>query len=124
LKIYHNILHGNSFSFAQPLPHLRIGPQYHIFTFVVGAAAFGIIHGIKKFRPHFPAGLLALVLTTTAVWLLQLQEKGVAIVGEIPSGLPHLILPPLDYETTVSLLGPAIVIALVSFAAFSSKRSF
>jgi SulP family sulfate permease len=88
----------------------------HIFTFVVGAAAFGIIHGIKKFRPHFPAGLLALVLTTGAVWLFQLQEKGVAIIGEIPSGLPHLILPPLDYETTVSLLGPAIVIALVSFA--------
>jgi SulP family sulfate permease len=88
----------------------------HIFTFMIGAAAFGIIHGIKKLRPHFPAGLLALVLTTGAVWLFQLQEKGVAIIGEIPSGLPHLILPPLDYETTVSLLGPAIVIALVSFA--------
>jgi SulP family sulfate permease len=88
----------------------------HIFTFVVGAAAFGIIHGIKKFRPHFPAGLLALVVTTGAVWLFQLQEKGVAIIGEVPSGLPHLILPRLDYETTVSLLGPAIVIALVSFA--------
>jgi len=88
----------------------------HIFTFVVGAAAFGIIHGIKKFRPHFPAGLLALVVTTSAVWLFQLQEKGVAIIGEIPSGLPHLILPPLNYETTESLLGPAIVIALVSFA--------
>jgi len=88
----------------------------HIFTFVVGAAAFGIIHGIKKFRPHFPAGLLALVVTTSAVWLFQLQEKGVAIIGEIPSGLPHFILPLLDYETTVSLLGPAFVIALVSFA--------
>jgi SulP family sulfate permease len=88
----------------------------HIFTFVVGAVAFGIIHGIKKFRPHFPAGLLALVVTTSAVWLFQLQEKGVAIIGKIPSGLPHFILPPLDYETTVSLLGPAIVIALVSFA--------
>ena len=88
----------------------------HIFTFVVGAVAFGIIHGIKKFRPHFPAGLLALVVTTSAVWLFQLQEKGVAIIGEIPSGLPHFILPLLDYETTESLLGPAIVIALVSFA--------
>jgi SulP family sulfate permease len=88
----------------------------HIFTFVVGAVAFGIIHGIKKFRPHFPAGLLALVVTTSAVWLFQLQEKGVAIIGEIPSGLPHFILPFLDYETTESLLGPAIVIALVSFA--------
>jgi SulP family sulfate permease len=88
----------------------------HIFTFVVGATAFGIIHGIKKFRPHFPAGLLALVVTTSAVWLFQLQEKGVAIIGEIPSGLPHFILPLLDYETTESLLGPAIVIALVSFA--------
>lgn len=65
----------------------------HIFTFVIGAAAFGIIHGIKKFRPHFPAGLLALVVTTGAVWLFQLQEKGVAIIGEIPSGLPHLYSP-------------------------------
>jgi SulP family sulfate permease len=88
----------------------------HIFTFVIGAVAFGIIHGIKKFRPHFPAGLLALVVTTCGVWLFQLQDKGVAIIGEIPSGLPHFILPPLDYETGLSLLGPAIVIALVSFA--------
>jgi SulP family sulfate permease len=88
----------------------------HIFTFVVGAVAFGIIHSIKKFRPHFPAGLLALVVTTGAVWLFQLQEKGVAIIGEIPSGLPHFLLPPLAYETSLSLLGPAIVIALVSFA--------
>ena len=88
----------------------------HIFTFAIGAAAFGIIHGIKKFRPHFPAGLLALVVTTGAVWLFQLQEKGVAIIGEVPSGLPHFILPLLDYETTLSLLGPTIVIALVSFA--------
>lgn len=88
----------------------------HVFTFVIGAAAFGIIHGIKKFRPHFPAGLLALVVTTGAVWLFQLQEKGVAIIGEIPSGLPHLIFPQFNSEITLSLLGPAIVIALVSFA--------
>ena len=90
--------------------------KVHPVTFVLGLAAFVIIYGIKKVRPTYPAGLIALVLTSLTVILLKLQDYGIVIVGDIPGGLPHLQVPPFDFTTVSSLIGPTAVIALVSFA--------
>lgn len=91
-------------------------PLLHIPTFAVGLVAFGIIYGIEKYRPNFPGALLALIVTSGALAVFQLHEYGIAILGKIPKGLPHLHVPSLDFQTISSLLGPAVVIALVSFA--------
>lgn len=99
------------------LLELLIGlPTLHILTFAVGVVAFAIIHGTKRYRPNFPAGIVALVLTSVAVVLFQLDEHGVAIIGKIPKGLSHMHVPLMDFDTISALIGPAIVIALVSFA--------
>ena len=90
--------------------------KVHPVTFVLGLAAFVIIYGIKKVRPTYPAGLIALVLTSLTVILLKLQDYGIVIVGDIPGGLPHLHVPPFDFTIVSSLIGPTVVIALVSFA--------
>ena len=91
-------------------------PSLHIPTFAMGLVAFAIIYGIKKYRPNFPAALLALIVTSGALAVFHLHEYGIAIIGKIPQGLPHLYFPSLDSHTIGSLLGPAVVIALVSFA--------
>ncbi|MCK5195967.1 MAG: sulfate permease [Desulfobulbaceae bacterium] len=91
-------------------------PAVHIPTFVVGLLALGIIFGVQKIRTNLPAGLIAIIGATIGITVLELHLKGVAIIGAIPGGLPHLIVPPLDFDTISSLLGPAVVIALVSFA--------
>jgi len=91
-------------------------PGLHIPTVIVGVVAFAIIYGVKYFKPAFPASIAALVVTTIATYLLRLDQKGVAIVGNIPEGLPVFHLPAFDLETISSLIGPAVVIALVSFA--------
>ncbi len=91
-------------------------PAIHIPTFVVGLLALGIIFGVQKIRTNLPAGLIAIIGATIGITVLELHLKGVAIIGAIPGGLPHPILPPLDFDTISSLLGPAVVIALVSFA--------
>jgi sulfate permease, SulP family len=88
----------------------------HLPTCVVGLVAFGIIYGLRRYRKNFPAGLVALVLTTAALILFELHETGIAIVGESPRGLPSPHLPPFGFDVISSLLGPAVVIALVSFA--------
>jgi SulP family sulfate permease len=59
---------------------------------------------------------VALILTTCAVFFLKLGESGIAIVGKNPSGLPTPLLPHMDFDTISALIGPAIVIAMVSFA--------
>ncbi len=91
-------------------------PAIHIPTFVVGLLALGIIFGVQRFRTNLPACLVAIVGATIVIAVFELHLRGVAIIGAIPGGLPHPIVPPLDFETISSLLGPAVVIALVSFA--------
>jgi len=91
-------------------------PSLHIQTSMVGLAAFVIIYGIKKARPNFPAALIALIFTTGAVFLFRLDQSGIAIVGKTASGLPSFHVPMFDFDTISALLGPAVVIALVSFA--------
>ncbi len=106
----------HEYIFPMLLELLKGLPALHIMTFAVGFVAFAIIYGIKRYRPNFPAGLIALVLCSVAVALFQLQEHGVAIVGKTPRGLPNLHVPLMAFNTISSLIGPAVVIALVSFA--------
>ncbi|MCK5233059.1 MAG: SulP family inorganic anion transporter, partial [Desulfobulbaceae bacterium] len=91
-------------------------PLVHIPTLAIGIVSLAILYGIKRFWPKFPSALVALVIATGLVALFQLHLTGVAIIGQIPSGLPCPHLPPFDFETMSSLMGPAVVIGLVSFA--------
>ena len=91
-------------------------PYTHPLTLAVGLASFALIHGIKRVWPHFPAALVALTLATLAVHFFGLADKGVAVIGAVPAGLPSFHLPLLELPLMAPLLGSAIVIALVSFA--------
>jgi SulP family sulfate permease len=57
-----------------------------------------------------------MIVASLTVWILELHNNGVIIVGPSPKGLPSFRVPDLDFNIISSLLGPAIVIALVSFA--------
>lgn len=91
-------------------------PAIHLPTLAIGIVAFAIIYGLKKIKNTLPAGLIAMTVTTLAVVVLGLDDQGVAIVGKTARGLPSFHLPPMDPDYLSDLLGPAIVIALVSFA--------
>ncbi len=54
-------------------------------------------------------------LTTILVVVLNLQDRGVATLGYVPSGLPSLQLPSFDFELWKSLLASAFLISLVGF---------
>ncbi|MCH4562779.1 sulfate permease [Halomonas sp. EGI 63088] len=59
--------------------------------------------------------VLAVVATTLLTWQLDLASKGVAVVGDIPRGLPPLTLPGFDLSLWRTLLVPALLISLVGF---------
>ncbi|MGB3456099.1 MAG: SulP family inorganic anion transporter, partial [Litorimonas sp.] len=48
-------------------------------------------------------------------WLLSLEDRGLAVVGFVPGGLPPLSLPMVSGPLLQSLLIPAAVIAIVAF---------
>ena len=57
----------------------------------------------------------AVVATTGVVWGLNLAEKGVKIVGEVPQSLPPLTLPGFAPDLLGALLLPAILISVIGF---------
>jgi sulfate permease, SulP family len=98
---------------------LEIGTDittFHPLTALIGILCFIFIYTVKKHRPAFPAALTALTISTLSVTFFKLYQTGVAVVGESPQGLPGFHMPLLDPETLSTLAGPAVVIALVSFA--------
>lgn len=85
-------------------------------TLAIGVLALGIIYWLKKTKPNFPAALIALATTTLLVMAFSLDQQGVSVIGVCPKGLPYPQLPPFDFEMISRLIGPAIVVAMVSFA--------
>ena len=90
-------------------------PNTHIPTLIMGVAAIAIMWSMKKYLPKLPGVLVAVVLTTVVSWLINFQELGGKVVGEIPEGLPNLAVPSFSWDMIVTLLPSAFVISLVGF---------
>jgi len=78
---------------------------------------------LEKLAPKLPVPLIAVAGAVAASALLGLQQAGVSSVGEVPGGLPSLVLPQLGL---VAALWPAAAgIALMSFTeSIAAGRAF
>ncbi|MDW8294996.1 MAG: SulP family inorganic anion transporter, partial [Aquificaceae bacterium] len=85
--------------------------QTNPYTLAVGLVAYAILWVSKKISPLLPGALLAVVVTSLASYALGLQNFGVSLVGSVPSGLPSLELPSVDYRTFSQLWLGALVIS-------------
>jgi high affinity sulfate transporter 1 len=100
-------------------------PQTHLPTLAVGVLTIGVMLAGKRWLPRWPAPLLAVVFAVALVYSMGLDGKGVAVVGQVPSGLPRLRWPEFDPEFIMPLLGGALGVALLSFSnAIVVARSF
>jgi SulP family sulfate permease len=59
--------------------------------------------------------VLAVIGTTVAVAASDLRSRGVAVVGDVPGGLPALSLPAFDAGVWGQLALPALLISLIGF---------
>ncbi|KPP92601.1 SulP family inorganic anion transporter [Erythrobacter sp. HL-111] len=100
-------------------------------TLAIGLPALAFLFWVRKGAnpalqrlglPPKPADMLAkagpvvaVALTILAVIVLELGEKGVAIVGEIPQGLPPFTLPSTDLALIEALWVPALLISIIGF---------
>ncbi|MEO1236014.1 MAG: SulP family inorganic anion transporter [Planctomycetota bacterium] len=79
----------------------------------VGMLSLVVALVCRRVSRRLPAYLLAVVAGAGAVFVLGWDEGELALVGELPSGLPSLVVPPLEWDAYRALLGPALAIALV-----------
>ena len=105
--------------------------EVNFITLTIGVLAtaflFWVRKGLKPFlRKMGVVGTLAdvltkagpvagVVVTTLAVWLFGLADKGVAIVGAVPQSLPPLTMPSFSPELLKQLLLPAFLISIIGF---------
>jgi high affinity sulfate transporter 1 len=89
-------------------------PDASLASVVVGVSTIVILRLTKRYTPKLPGPLIALVLVGGVVYVS--EPDGVSVLGEIPSGLPGLSFPTLDFWTWVDLFGTAVAIAVLSIA--------
>lgn len=89
-------------------------PDASAASVVVGVATIVLLRLGGRYTPKLPSPLIALVLVGGAVYAF--EPDGVSVLGEIPSGLPALSFPTLDFWTWVNLFGVAVAIAVLSIA--------
>ena len=103
-------------------PDLLHPGRWHLSSLVFGLVALAVLMVAKRLKPTFPTVLVVVVGSAALSWALGLESQGVAIVGDLPQGLPALYLPHgLDWETLKQLVLPALVITLVSFLETASS---
>jgi sulfate permease, SulP family len=87
--------------------------EAHGTTVLVGIISLVVVFGLRAIAPRVPGALVLVVGGLLASALLRLEDKGVAVVGEVPRGLPLPRLPngPLlwDHAGTVALAAVALV---------------
>ena len=92
----------------------RIG-ETNLVTLTVGGVSIATLYLLGRFAKRFPAAILVVVLSTLAVYLFRLNEYGVNIVAEVPSGLPSFALPAFSVEAIGALVPIALTVSFVNF---------
>ncbi|MHA7879982.1 MAG: SulP family inorganic anion transporter [Saccharospirillum sp.] len=82
----------------------------------IGALGIVMLIAIKRINPLLPGAMIAVVVSTAAVWLFDLDTRfGLSIVGNVPAGFPEFSAPAISYQSIVDLMPIAITIAFVGF---------
>ena len=104
----------------QTLPKLlntvRALPHTHLADLAVSIGVLAIVLAARRVARWIPGALIAVILAIIVSRAADLAGHGTAVVGHVPSGLPHLGLPALSWHDAVALLGAAVSMFVVILA--------
>ncbi|GHF17401.1 sodium-independent anion transporter [Kordiimonas sediminis] len=100
-------------------------------TVIIGSASIVLLFSIRNYMKAalIKAGLgaraadlvvkagpiMVVVLTTVSTYFFGLADKGVTIVGAVPTGLPGLSVPGISFDLAADLAAAALLISLIGF---------
>jgi SulP family sulfate permease len=87
----------------------------HQISAVFGVSGIVLLVLFRRYAPRFPGVLITVALATCISAAIGYAAMGGRVVGEIPSGLPSLSLPPLTLGASMAQLPASFVIAIISF---------
>ena len=95
---------------------LRHLPNASLAPMLTGLLSLTAMLLLRHLAPRVPAALVVAVVATILVGLLDGEATGVSVVGDLPSGMPHLTLPVIDSAKLWDLAPGALAIVLVGYA--------
>jgi sulfate permease, SulP family len=101
---------SNAHRFGYVVTHLG---DINGWTLVIGLGVLAVMFICARLSRRIPGGLIGLVGSTALVAALGLQAHGVAVLGTVQSGAPHIGLTGLSWSTLGNLAPLAAVVALV-----------
>ncbi|ADC89154.1 sulfate transporter [Thermocrinis albus DSM 14484] len=95
------------------------------YTLMVGTLSFLSIWALGKLHPLIPAALITSAVSSLVSYFFNLKEKGVAIVGDVPAGLPTPYIPPPNLDILADMwAGAVVVVAVGSVEAIATAKTF
>ncbi|MEA2622983.1 MAG: sulfate permease, SulP family, partial [Chloroflexota bacterium] len=85
-------------------------------TLAVGAAAVAVLLAMRRFVPTWPRALIVVVAGIAGSAALDLGAHGVAVVGQVPTGLPSVGVPDFAWSDAGSLLVGGLAVIFVGFS--------
>ena len=105
---------------SQTLHDLQSIAQTNVYALAMSLAVLAVILGGKKLSEKIPGGLIAVVGAIGVSWALGLEHH-LETLGAVPSGLPTLGLPQVDWSWP--LIAKRLPVALACFVVVLSQSA-
>ncbi len=103
---------------TQLIQHL---PEVHWPSLALGLLSMAVILVLQKINPKWPGPFIAMILAAAVVGIFHLDQLGVAVVGQLPRGLPPLAHIPLtDWSLMGKLSTGALAVAAIGLVQTTS----
>jgi sulfate permease, SulP family len=113
LPLILGVREGQGSLLARLLDLLHAAPQANAAAVAIGLSVLVLTLVCERLSPRIPGALIGLIGAGVAVSVWHLKERGVAVLGALPAGGPHLTLPFVDVHDIVRILPLALVVTLV-----------
>lgn len=103
--------------FVEKVSDLVVGiPTFNAWSLAIAVGSVAVLLVGRRLLPRVPWALIVLIVSTVVVVIVDLDQKGVDVLGAVPAGPPELTWPVLDWEMWFALVPSAIALTLVTTA--------
>jgi SulP family sulfate permease len=108
-----NIKLESSMFFPQVWEMLTRFSETSMPTLVMGACLLGLLFFMRFKFPRVPAYLVVVILSIVVTAVFKLDQRGISIVGDIPTGLPSFQIPFISMDDIQLLVPGALTLAVL-----------
>jgi high affinity sulfate transporter 1 len=100
---------------AEVVSAIQLIGEWKLAPVLLSVVALASLLALARWTPRVPGPLVVVALAAVVTWAAGLGDRGVALVGSVPSGLPVPHVPSITLHDIGMLALPAVGVALVGY---------